>query len=118
MALPPPNEKKTDWSAFEDEALMLSVLAVRRKKRDEQSTADDRQSDNEEDDDDDWDEISEAVPGKTAVQCLQRYMRHLNKKSSFSKPVKDEIERKDSQSGSLSGNEEEKSTAVSINVQI
>ena len=61
--------KKTDWTATEDEALIIAVLEAKKKKNDEESS-----------DDEDWDDIAEAVPNKTAVQCLQRYMRHLNKK--------------------------------------
>ena len=50
---------------------MLSVISVRKRKTEENGS--------DEDDDEDWDEIDEAIPGKTSVQCLQRYMRHLNK---------------------------------------
>jgi len=75
---------KRPWTDEEDEALMLAVLADK-KNRDERN---DDQSEGEaqsEDDEEDWETISRAIPGRTPVQCLQRYMRHLTQK-----PVKDE----------------------------
>ena len=60
---------------------MLSVIAVRNRKTEENGS--------DEDDDEDWDEIDEAIPGKTSVQCLQRYMRHLNKKGGSGKKGND-----------------------------
>jgi hypothetical protein len=63
---------KRQWTAEEDEALMLAVLDIKQKKG----------TDENEDDDEDWDEIAESVPDRTAFQCYQRYIRYLNKPSS------------------------------------
>jgi hypothetical protein len=50
------------WSAAEDDCLLKAVL------EDQESREDD------EDDEEDWDVIANAIPGKTPVQCLKRYM--------------------------------------------
>mmetsp|Transcript_46700 Transcript_46700/g.56537 ORF Transcript_46700/g.56537 Transcript_46700/m.56537 type:complete len:206 (-) Transcript_46700:732-1349(-) len=80
-------KKKGEWSAQEDEALMLAVLNVRKKKGKDGGDIDDE-------DDDDWDEIAGAVAGRSAVQCLQRYMRHLSKKGGVApaKPKETQVE--------------------------
>jgi hypothetical protein len=50
------------WSAIEDGYLLKAVL-------------EDQQSRKESgDDEEDWDVIADAIPGKTPVQCLKRYM--------------------------------------------
>jgi hypothetical protein len=63
----PPKKGKTTWSPAEDEALLAAVEQDRKK----------RQSEGGEEDEEDWDEISNAVPGKSAVQCFRRYSSHL-----------------------------------------
>ena len=59
------------WTAKEDEALMIAVLEERNESEDEEE---------EEEEEDwqiiNWDVISEQVPNRTAVECLQRYMKH------------------------------------------
>ena len=50
------------WSAIEDGYLLKAVL------EDQQSRKDTG------DDEEDWDVIADAIPGKTPVQCLKRYM--------------------------------------------
>lgn len=78
----PPKSKKAKqlWTAQEDEALMLAVIADKKRREMEKSESDDEDGDEEDEDEDDWDDIATAVPGKTPVQCLRRYMRYLNKK--------------------------------------
>jgi Myb-like DNA-binding domain len=51
------------WTTSEDNALLKAVVLD--KKRRDTST---------ESDEEDWDTIAESIPGKTAVQCLKRYM--------------------------------------------
>jgi hypothetical protein len=72
LASPPLKRDKRQWTAEEDEALMLAVLDIKQRKG----------ADENEDDDEDWDEIAESVPDRTAFQCYQRYIRYLNKPSS------------------------------------
>lgn len=76
--------KKQDWTAVQDETLMLAVSAFRKTKKD----LDGVDWKFGEEDDDDWDEIARDVPGKSPVQCLQRYMRHLDKKDESSSSVR------------------------------
>jgi hypothetical protein len=57
-------KSRTTWSDAEDEALLKAVL------EDQQ----DRQAEGATEEEEDWDEIAKAVPGKTPVQCLKRYM--------------------------------------------
>lgn len=66
----PPKKGKQAWTPDEDEALMLAVIADRQR----------REDNDEEEEEEDWDEIAKAVPGKTPVNCLRRYMGQLNKK--------------------------------------
>uniref|UniRef100_A0A7S4R1F3 Uncharacterized protein n=1 Tax=Ditylum brightwellii TaxID=49249 RepID=A0A7S4R1F3_9STRA len=73
---PASKKSKSQWTAVEDEILMLAVLADK-KRREEEIDEDDE---DEEEEEEDWDEIAKAVPGRTPVQCLRRYMRHLNQK--------------------------------------
>lgn len=56
-------KSKAVWTDEQDDALLKAVL-------------EDKQDREAEDDGDeeDWDEISKAVPGKTPVQCLKRYL--------------------------------------------
>lgn len=68
-------KKKSEWTPGEDEALMLAVMEVRKKNSGELEEV--------VDDEDDWDEIANLISGRSAVQCLQRYMRHLNRKPSL-----------------------------------
>lgn len=74
-------KKKQEWTAQEDEALMLAVLQVRNQDR---SVIEQQyhpvNSEEEEFDDDAWETIAKHVHGRSAVQCLQRYMRHLTRK--------------------------------------
>lgn len=68
------------WEAKEDETLMLAVLKDKQRLDLEADESDeDEDEDSDESDEEDWDEIAKAVPGRTPVQCLQRYMRHLNR---------------------------------------
>lgn len=67
---PPKRLAKVEWAPVEDEALMLAVIADRKN----------RGVEADEDEEEDWDEISKDIEGKTPVQCLRRYMRHLNRK--------------------------------------
>ena len=62
-------KSKSTWTAAEDDALLKAAL------EDQQ----DREAEGNGDDEEDWDEIAKAVPNKTPVQCLKRYMS-LNKK--------------------------------------
>ena len=65
----PPKKGKSAWSPAEDEALMAAVEEDRKR----------RESEGGEEDEEDWDAISTAVPGKSAVQCFRRYSSHLTK---------------------------------------
>ena len=75
------SKKKLEWTAQEDEALMLAVLQIRNQNR---SVIEQQyhpiNSEEEEFDDDAWEAIAKHVNGRSAVQCLQRYMRHLTRK--------------------------------------
>ena len=66
-------KSKPSWTEEEDEALWKAV-------QEDQSA---RDADAEEEED--WDEIAKAVPGKTPVQCLKRYMIVSSKKASAAK---------------------------------
>jgi hypothetical protein len=57
-------KSRTAWSDEADDALLKAVL------EDQQ----DRQAEGASEEEEDWDEIAKAVPGKTPVQCLKRYM--------------------------------------------
>lgn len=61
-------KKTSKWSSIDDEALRNAVAAEHLKHRD------DSEHDHDDDEDEDWETIALAVPGKTAVQCLKRYM--------------------------------------------
>jgi hypothetical protein len=69
--------KKRPWTDEEDTNLMEVVLAARSEREDSSRGSNPEVTDEE--DDDDWDEISQTVPDRTAVQCLQRYLQ-LEKK--------------------------------------
>lgn len=59
-------KKTSKWSSIDDEALRNAVAVEHLKHRDD--------SEHDHDEDEDWETIALAVPGKTAVQCLKRYM--------------------------------------------
>lgn len=65
----PPKKAKTVWTVAEDESLLAAVAEDRKRRRE---LGDD-------DDEEDWDEIASAIPGKSAVQCLRRYMNQTSK---------------------------------------
>lgn len=83
------SQKKT-WTVDEDQQLLVAIHEARevREEGKEDSSDDTKEHEDEDTDadeeDDDWDEIAKAVPGRTAVQCLQRYMKHLAKKRKVS----------------------------------
>eukprot|EP00559_Dactyliosolen_fragilissimus_P000594 CAMPEP_0184865704 /NCGR_PEP_ID=MMETSP0580-20130426/18807_1 /TAXON_ID=1118495 /ORGANISM="Dactyliosolen fragilissimus" /LENGTH=554 /DNA_ID=CAMNT_0027364999 /DNA_START=116 /DNA_END=1780 /DNA_ORIENTATION=- len=77
-------KEKKSWTPSEDEALMLAVIKDNKRREIE---ADESDTDQSEDDNEDWDEIAKAVPGRTPVQCLRRYMRHLNSRETFEKDL-------------------------------
>lgn len=62
-------KSKAVWTAAEDDALLKAVV------EDQQ----DREAEGDGEEEEDWDEIAEAVPEKSPVQCLKRYMV-LNRK--------------------------------------
>ena len=66
-------KSKNAWSAAEDDALLKAVL------EDQQ----DREAEGDGDEEEDWDEIANAIEGKTPVQCLKRYLI-LNRKQESS----------------------------------
>jgi len=68
------------WNAEEDETLMLAVLKDKAYQNLECDESDE-DNDSDESDEEDWDEIAKSVPGRTPVQCLQRYAKHLNRSS-------------------------------------
>lgn len=68
-------KKGTTWSTTEDEALMQAVADHR--------DGEEADSGEEDDEEEDWDSISNEIPGKSAVQCLKRYM-HLRKNRKLS----------------------------------
>jgi Myb-like DNA-binding domain len=68
-ATDPSSKKKSAWTAVEDDILLKAVV------EDQQ----DRDADGNGDDEEDWDEIARAVPNKTPVQCLKRYMSLIRK---------------------------------------
>lgn len=76
---------KQSWTSDEDKALHQAVLDVRRtrelEKGEVSAEGNNGSGQDGEDEEDDWDDIAKSVPGKTAVQCLQRYMKTLNERS-------------------------------------
>ena len=83
-----PNNKKT-WTALEDDRLLKAV----------------KDHDHGDDEEEDWDAIAEQFPGKTAVQCLKRYMI-LNQKQQGEE--EEEEEAPSEAAGTTSGEEEQK----------
>lgn len=75
---------KATWSPAEDEALMLAVIEDRKN----------RGVSPEEDEEEDWDEIAKAVPDKTPVACLRRYMR-LNRKEGSASSIGPIVDKSD-----------------------
>lgn len=65
-------KSKVTWTDEEDDALLKAVLEDRQN----------RQAEGDGDEDEDWDEIAKAVPGKTPVQCLKRYMTNFKEPDS------------------------------------
>ncbi len=65
-------KSKVTWSDEEDDALLKAVLEDRQNR--------DAEGDGEEDED--WDEIAKAIPGKTPVQCLKRYITNFKEPES------------------------------------
>jgi len=57
---------------------MLAVLKYK-KSHDLEVDESDEDTESYESDEEDWDEIAKCVPGRTPVQCLQRYAKHLNR---------------------------------------
>lgn len=94
---PPTKRDRRPWTAQEDETLMLAVLEERKRREMDVDESDDEDSDDEED----WDAIAFAVSGRTAIQCLRRYNRHLNRKD-------EELEEKNQQSKKQPGIESSK----------
>jgi len=73
--------KRKRWDAKEDETLMLAVLGERNRLE----SVDDKDLVTGESDEEDWEEIAKSVPMRTAVQCLQRFVMHLNRSYSTRK---------------------------------
>ena len=69
---------KSSWTAEEDEALLKAVQ-------------EDRDNHEEEEEEEDWDEIANAVPGKSAVQCLKRHMVLVEKEKEKASPKKKKV---------------------------
>lgn len=73
---------KIVWTPKEDEALMIAVLEERKTRDEKEDEVDEDEEDDfeEEEEEDweviDWDLISESVPGRSAVECLKRYLKH------------------------------------------
>ncbi|GKY98547.1 hypothetical protein MPSEU_000811700 [Mayamaea pseudoterrestris] len=59
-------KRKTDWSIAEDKQLAKAVMRERKRLCEE---------DDDDDEEEDWDRISQEMKGRTAVQCLKRYMQ-------------------------------------------
>ena len=70
---------KSSWTAEEDEALLKAV----------QEDRDNHEE--EEEEEEDWDEIANAVPGKSAVQCLKRHMVLVEKEKEKASPKKKKV---------------------------
>ena len=65
-------KSKVAWTDEEDDALLKAVL------EDKQN----REAEGDPEEEEDWDEIAKAVPGKTPVQCLKRYMTNFKEPES------------------------------------
>lgn len=65
-------KSKVAWTDEEDDALLKAVL------EDKQN----REAEGDTEEEEDWDEIAKAVPGKTPVQCLKRYMTNFKEPES------------------------------------
>lgn len=71
---------KIEWTADEDHALMVAILEARRIStliRENEDMEDSSFSDNEKEDWDylDWDDISDTILERSAVECLLRYLK-------------------------------------------
>lgn len=82
---------KTEWTNKEDDTLLKAVLSDRQRRKAEEDTDDDEEFD------DDWDEIAMALPDKSPVQCLQRYLK-LNSKPTATKATDDDAKKNASSS--------------------
>jgi Myb-like DNA-binding domain len=68
-ALTSVKKERITWTAAEEEKLQKAIISLRRK----------RGADDDDDDDDDWEDIAKSFPGKTAIDCLRRYIQVLEK---------------------------------------
>mmetsp|Transcript_2283 Transcript_2283/g.2758 ORF Transcript_2283/g.2758 Transcript_2283/m.2758 type:complete len:595 (+) Transcript_2283:190-1974(+) len=79
---PKKRKAKQTWTPKEDEALMLAVLEERKVRADkEEDSSEEEVSDEDDDDEEDWDTIewetiAASVGGRSAVECLKRYLKH------------------------------------------
>jgi Myb-like DNA-binding domain len=94
-------KQKSTWSPSDDEALLKAV-------KDDHT----KESDGGDDEEEDWDEISKSIPGKSAVQCLKRYILISSNKSPQAKVPKAKVaslraERSSNHSSSVSEDDEE-----------
>ena len=72
-------KSKVAWTDEEDDALLKAVLEDKQ----------DREAEEETEEEEDWDEISKAVPGKSAVQCFKRFMEKFKDAPDKSGPAAD-----------------------------
>jgi len=74
----PSKGKRREWTAKVDESLILGLFEDK-KRRGTESDDDSNECDDEENEDEEnWNEIVKSILDRTPVQCLRRYMRHLN----------------------------------------
>lgn len=75
--MPPTTPDKLFWSAKQDESLMIAVLEERKARADRGGKRVSGKEHVVEEDWDvmEWDLIAESVSGKTAVECLKRYLK-------------------------------------------
>jgi hypothetical protein len=84
------------WSAIEDGYLLKAVL------EDQQSRKDSG------DDEEDWDVIADAIPGKTPVLCLKRYMLlNTHERQAAVVAVKDQTSANDDKSQNTEGSKDD-----------
>ncbi len=87
---PKKRKGKQSWTDKEDEALMIAVLEQRKISADKDDLSEEEDSDESDDDEDydeiEWDVISTSVSGRTAVECLKRYLK-LKKNDDVAKAV-------------------------------
>ncbi|GKY98550.1 hypothetical protein MPSEU_000811800 [Mayamaea pseudoterrestris] len=69
-------KRKADWTPAEDELLLQVVEADRqRRTANSENQQADEHDDDADDDEEDWDHIANNIAGRSAVQCLKRYMQ-------------------------------------------